>query len=51
VKFTNSGSHSALSVDLDGAGTTYGWTQIATVYNHTNLDADVLETNGHLLAA
>ena len=51
VKFTNSGSHAALSVDLDGAGTTYGWSQIATVYNHNNLDPDVLATNGHLIAA
>jgi Ca2+-binding RTX toxin-like protein len=51
VKFTNSGSHAALSVDLDGAGTTYGWTQIATVYNHNNLDADAMVAAGQLLAA
>ncbi|MFA7604119.1 MAG: type I secretion C-terminal target domain-containing protein, partial [Novosphingobium sp.] len=51
VQFTNSGSNAALSVDLDGAGTTYGWTQIATVYNHNNLDPDVLVASGNLLAA
>lgn len=51
VQFSNSGSHAALSVDLDGAGTTYGWTQIATVYNHNNLDPDVLVAAGNLLVA
>lgn len=51
VRFTNSGSNSKLEVDMDGAGTTYGWTQIATVNGHINLDAVTLETNGHLLAA
>jgi len=51
VQFTNSGNHSIMSVDLDGAGTAYGWTQLATIYNNTNLDPDVLVANGHLLAA
>ncbi|PKP85782.1 MAG: hypothetical protein CVT80_00740 [Alphaproteobacteria bacterium HGW-Alphaproteobacteria-2] len=51
VQFTNSGSHSTMSVDMDGAGTTYGWSQIATVYNHTNLDPDAMVTAGQLLAA
>lgn len=51
VQFTNAGSNSELAVDLDGAGTVYGWTQIATINGHINLDAVTLETNGHLLAA
>ncbi|ARS27589.1 hypothetical protein KC8_09820 [Sphingomonas sp. KC8] len=51
VQFTNAGSHSQLRVDLDGAGTLYGWTHIATVNGHTNLDATTLEANGYLLAA
>lgn len=51
VQFTNSGSNSQVKVDLDGAGTVYGWTQIATINGHINLDPDVLATNGHLLAA
>ncbi|OJU60185.1 MAG: hypothetical protein BGO08_09320 [Altererythrobacter sp. 66-12] len=51
VQFTNSGGNSIISVDMDGTGTTYGWTQIATVYNHTNLDPDAMVTAGQLLAA
>ncbi|MGE4327451.1 MAG: calcium-binding protein, partial [Pseudodonghicola sp.] len=51
VQFTNSGSNSIMSVDMDGTGTTYGWTQIATVYNHTNLDPDAMVTAGQLLVA
>ncbi|MGE4529678.1 MAG: type I secretion C-terminal target domain-containing protein, partial [Rhodospirillaceae bacterium] len=51
VQFTNAGSNSELAVDLDGAGTVYGWTQIATVNGHINLDAETLLTSGHLLAA
>lgn len=51
VQFTNAGSNSELAVDLDGAGTVYGWTQVATINGHINLDAVTLETNGHLLAA
>lgn len=51
VQFTNAGSNSNLSVDMDGAGTTYGWTQIATVYDHNGLDAATLATAGNLLVA
>ena len=49
VQFTNAGSHSQMKVDLDGAGAVYGWTHIATVNGHTNLDAATLEANGYLL--
>jgi len=51
VEFTNAGSNSELRVDLDGAGTVYGWTQIATINGHINLDAATMEANGLLLAA
>lgn len=51
VQFTNAGNNSNLSVDMDGTGTTYGWTQIATVYDHNGLDAATLATAGNLLVA
>lgn len=52
VQFVNSGStNSILQVDLDGTGTTHGWTQVAFIYSNNNLDAITLEANGHLLAA
>ncbi len=51
VEFTNAGSNAELRVDLDGAGTVYGWTQIATINGHINLDAATMEANGLLLAA
>lgn len=51
VQFTNAGSHANLSVDIDGAGTTYGWTHIATVYNHNDLDPTTLVSNGNLVVA
>ncbi len=41
-----------MSVDLDGAGTEYGWTAIAHLSGFTSLpDVDTLVANGHLLAA
>lgn len=52
VQFTNSGAwNSVLKVDLDSAGTTHSWTQIALIYGNTNLDPDTLVANGNLLAA
>lgn len=52
VRFTNHGGwNSILDIDLDGAGTSHGWTQLAYIYSNSNLDAVTLEANGHLLAA
>ena len=51
VQFTNSGNSSIMSVDLDGAGTLHGWTQIATIHNNINLDQNIMAANGDLLVA
>jgi Ca2+-binding RTX toxin-like protein len=52
VQFTNSPwGETIVKVDLDGAGTAYGWTHIASISGHTNLDPDTLAASGHLLAA
>jgi Ca2+-binding RTX toxin-like protein len=53
VKFETVGySGLRLSVDLDGLGTSHGWTPIANMSGHTSLpDVDTLVANGHLLAA
>ena len=39
---------SVLSVDRDGAGATYGFTQVATISNLTGYDAASLVANGYL---
>lgn len=51
VQFTRSGKKSIMSVDLDGAGTDYGWVQVAVINGHTSLDPDQLVATGHLLVA
>ncbi|AEP10089.1 hemolysin-type calcium-binding repeat family protein [Micavibrio aeruginosavorus ARL-13] len=52
VQITESGGNSALFVDRDGAGSTYGLQQIATIQGVTGLtDEAALYTNGTLLAA
>jgi len=51
VRFTNTGANAKLEVDLDGAGTVHGWTQIAYIYDYTNLDPATMEADGLLLAA
>lgn len=52
VRISDSGSDSTVEVDRDGAGSTYGWTQIATLTGVTGLtDEAALVTSGHLLAA
>ena len=50
VQMSTSGSDTHLSVDRDGTGTTYGWTQIATITGVTGLtDEAALVTNGNLI--
>lgn len=50
VLIENSGSSSTLKVDRDGAGTTYGFTQIALLQNTTGItDEAALLTAGNLL--
>lgn len=50
VETTTSGSNTILKVDQDGTGTTYGWTQIATLTGVTGLtDEAALVTNGNLI--
>lgn len=52
VEMTTSGSNTILKVDQDGTGSTYGWTQIATLSGVTGLtDEAALVTNGNLIAA
>lgn len=51
VNFTNSGANSIMSIDQDGAGTTYGFVNVATLNGVTNLDETTLYNNGNLLAA
>lgn len=51
VQFTRSGKKSIMSVDVDGAGTDYGWVQVAVINGHTSLDPDQLVATGHLLVA
>lgn len=52
VEITTSGANSVLKVDRDGTGTTYGFTQIATLEAVTGLtDEAALVASGHLLAA
>jgi hypothetical protein len=52
VQIVNAGAHSSLSVDRDGAGASYGWTQVATLENVTGLtDEALLVANGKLVVA
>ena len=52
VQISESGGDTLLSVDQDGAGMTYGWTQIATIQGVTGLSsADDMVTAGQLLVA
>lgn len=52
VRITDNGTHSSLRIDLDGAGTAYGWQKIATLNNVTGLTDEIaLAASGHLIAA
>lgn len=50
VMIADSGSNSVVSIDRDGAGSTYGWTQIATLEGITGLtNVSALEASGNLI--
>ncbi|HEY8190964.1 MAG TPA: type I secretion C-terminal target domain-containing protein, partial [Alphaproteobacteria bacterium] len=50
VKIATVGANSTLSVDRDGAGTAFGWNQIATLTGVTGLtDETALVTSGNLV--
>jgi Ca2+-binding RTX toxin-like protein len=50
VRITDNGTSSTLAVDIDGAGTTHSFTDIATIYNVIGLtDEAALETAGTLI--
>lgn len=52
VELATSGSNTTVSIDRDGTGTTYGFTQIATLTGVTGLtDEAALVTNGNLIVA
>ncbi|TCU21826.1 putative secreted protein (type I secretion substrate) [Rhizobium azibense] len=52
VQITTAGANSNVAVDRDGTGTTYGFTQIATLTGVTGLtDEAALVTSGNLIAA
>ncbi|PST29511.1 hypothetical protein C7U62_02675 [Mesorhizobium loti] len=52
VKLALSGSDTTVSVDRDGTGSTYGFTQIATLTGVTGLtDEAALVATGNLIAA
>lgn len=52
VEMTTSGSDTLMKIDRDGTGSTYGWTQIATLTGVTGLtDEAALVANGNLLVA
>lgn len=51
VQFTNSGNKSNLMVDIDGAGTAYAFTQIASISGYNDLDAEALVASGNLLVS
>lgn len=52
IEFTTVGSDTAIKVDRDGTGGTYGFDQIATLEGATGLtDEAALVTSGHLLLA
>ena len=51
VEITTSGTNSIVKVDIDGAGTAYGFQQLATLQNITGLtDEAALKASGHLIA-
>ncbi len=51
VQIVTSGTNSLVKVDLDGAGTVYAWTQVATLTGVTGLtDEAALMASGHLAA-
>lgn len=49
VSLTTSGSDTLLKVDLDGAGTVYSPTTIATIHGVTGLDVATLISDGNLI--
>ena len=52
VQITDDGHNSFVKVDLDGAGTAYGWSQIATLTGVTGLtDENALVAGGNLIVA
>ncbi|MFH1159137.1 MAG: type I secretion C-terminal target domain-containing protein, partial [Pseudomonadota bacterium] len=52
VKIEDSGSDSAVSVDRDGTGGTYSWTQMATIAGVTGLTNEAaLVSSGNLIVA
>lgn len=51
IQLTATGSDASLKVDLDGAGTNHGWTEIAYIYGGASLDVDTMVGAGQLLAA
>ncbi len=51
VTLGTSGSDTKVSVDADGAGTTYSAVQVATINYVTGLDVHDMLTNGNLIAA
>jgi trimeric autotransporter adhesin len=52
VRISDSGGNSTVEVDRDGAGGTYGWTQIATLTGITGLtDEAALVSSGNLIVA
>lgn len=52
IEFTTSGTNTIVKVDRDGAGTTYGWQQVAQLDNVTGLtDEAALRASGNLIVA
>ena len=52
VKIEDSGTNSILSVDVDGAGTAYGWQQVAVIAGVTGLtDEDALVASHNLIVS
>lgn len=52
VQIADSGGSSTVSVDLDGTGGTYSWTQIGTLSGITGLtDEAALVSNGNLVVS
>ena len=52
VKIEDSGANSILSVDIDGAGTAYGWRQVAVISGVTGLtDEDALVASHTLIVS
>ncbi len=50
ISFTTLGGNTSVSVDRDGAGSSYSAQAIATLSGVTGLDADTLLNNGNLIA-